>query len=161
MCPISPAATGRAAPQPAAQHEAGGDARADVDVGQRGVGSEAEVGERAEGRRVDVVLDVHGDAGALADHRRERHRRVDPEVDGRADDAAVDVDASRHADGHGRCICTDRATWPATAAAIASAPRGVGAGRRLGWHEVAAEAHGSDRGAADIDADDGAATTTP
>ena len=38
MCPISPAAAGRAAPQPAAQHEPGGDARADVDVGQRRVG---------------------------------------------------------------------------------------------------------------------------
>ena len=41
----------RAAPQPAAEHEAGGDAGADVDVGERRRRRPAEVGERTRARR--------------------------------------------------------------------------------------------------------------
>ena len=100
--PISPAPPVDAAPQPAGEHEAGGDPRADVDVGQRLRRRQAEVGERAEGGGVDVVLDVH----RHADARRRRARRSStgpsmPRLTAELTTPRGVVDAPGHPDGDG------------------------------------------------------------
>ena len=79
--PDLPGAASRSPPHMAAEHEAGGDARADVDVCQRRRRRHAEVGERPEGSGVDVVLDVHGATEPIGEHGGDGDRRSDAEVD--------------------------------------------------------------------------------
>ena len=87
----------RAAPEPAAEHEAGREAGAEVEVGHRLRRRAAEQRERAERRRVHVVLDAHGTAEARLELAAEVEAG-EAEVHGVLDPAGGDVDRAGDAD---------------------------------------------------------------